>query len=35
VTRENVLDAWKTIYRQEPPAEIQAATQHDRAEKRV
>ena len=26
VTRANVLDAWKTIYRQEPPAELQAAT---------
>ena len=35
VTSENVLDAWKTIYRQEPPAELQAATQHDRAERRV
>lgn len=25
VTRENVLDAWKTVYRQDPPAEVQAA----------
>ena len=25
VTRANVLEAWKTIYRQEPPAELQAA----------
>jgi len=28
VTRENVLDAWKTIYRQEPPADLRTATQH-------
>jgi ribose transport system substrate-binding protein len=26
VTRENVLDAWKTVYHQDPPAELQAAT---------
>jgi ribose transport system substrate-binding protein len=25
VTRDNVLDAWKTVYHQEPPAEVQAA----------
>jgi len=25
VTRANVLEAWKTIYRQEPPADVQAA----------
>ncbi|MGH2591969.1 MAG: substrate-binding domain-containing protein, partial [Anaerolineae bacterium] len=25
VTRDNVLDAWKTIYHQDPPAEVQAA----------